>query len=69
MRINVKGQELWLDWEAWKAQDEFMKKKEKEYWDYHFSGQRTLDLFGVEGAKRILEEQDKRDEELRNGMA
>jgi hypothetical protein len=60
--IKVNGQELVYYPEVAKAQAEYIAKKEKEYWEYCLSGQRTLDLFGEEGAKRVLEEQRKREE-------
>jgi hypothetical protein len=63
VKIETSKGNLWLDFDRWKKESEFLEKKEKEYWDYVFSGQRDIDIFGVEGAKRMLEEQDKRDRE------
>lgn len=59
MEIEVNRQKLWFDFEAYKAEREFTKNLEQELWNYHFSGQRTIDLFGEEEAKIILEEQRK----------
>lgn len=61
VEIEVDGKKLWFDWDEYVAQKEFMEQKEREYWEYVFSGQRTKDLFG-EGAKDILDEQ-RREEE------
>lgn len=61
VEIEVNGQKLWLDWDTFRQEQEFMRKKEEEYWEYHFSGQRTIDMFGVEGAKRVLERQHRDD--------
>lgn len=58
------NQKLWLDFNEFKAQQTWYEKQEKEYWDYHFSGQRTIDMFGVEGAKRVLEIQHREDMKL-----
>ena len=63
MKINIQGKELWFDEDAWKAEKAFQEKLEQEYWKYCFSGQRTIDMFGVEGAKEVLEEQRKREED------
>lgn len=62
MKIQIGNNTLWVDVEQWKAQEEFSKEQERQYWNYVFSGQRTLDMFGEEGAKRVLEEQRLRDE-------
>lgn len=61
MKIYIEGTNLWYDSEEDLKQREFYQQKEKEYWEYHFSGQRTIDLFGVEGAKLVLEHQARRD--------
>ena len=55
--FEINGQKMRLDFELWQAQTEFMKKKEDEYKEYCLSGQRTIDLFGVEGAKEVLRKQ------------
>lgn len=61
MEIEVNGEKLWLDFDAYEREKRFMRKKEEELWEYHFSGQRTLDLFGQEGAKAVLARQDRED--------
>ena len=61
IKLKTSKGNLWLDFDAWKKQEEFIEKKEQEYWEYVFSGQRDLDLFGEEGVKRILAKQDKED--------
>lgn len=62
--MKVQVGECWYDTDEDKAQREFIKQREKEVWDWHFSGQRTIDLFGIEGAKRILEIQARGDRKL-----
>lgn len=62
--VNIEGTNLWYDPEEYRESVEFLKQKEKEYWDWHFSGQRTIDMFGAEGAKRVLETQARRDKKL-----
>lgn len=64
MKIETPKGVMLLDWERYLAEKAFFEQKEKEYWDYHFSGQRTIDLFGVEGAKRVLARQDREDAKL-----
>lgn len=61
VELTIDGKKYWFDFDEYKASEEYREQKEKEYWAYHFSGQRTIDMFGIEGAKRVLEEQDKRD--------
>lgn len=61
MNLEVNGEKFTIDWELYKREKEWMEQKEKEYWDYHFSYQRTIDMFGVEGAKKVLERQHKDD--------
>ncbi len=59
--LEVNGEKYWFDFKEYQAHREWLKKKEDEYWEYHFSGQRTIDMFGVEGAKRVLEDQHRRE--------
>lgn len=61
MKIEVGGQTYTINFEDFKAQQEFYRQKEKELLDWIFSGQRTIDLFGVEGAKRVLARQGRED--------
>lgn len=64
MKIHIQGTNLWYDSEEALKQREFYQQKEKEYWGWCFSGQRTIDLFGVEGARRILEIQAREERKL-----
>lgn len=64
LKLKTSKGNLWLDFETWKKHEEFLNKEEKNYWDYVFSGQRDLDLFGEEGIKEILKKQDKEDRGL-----
>jgi hypothetical protein len=61
LELEVNGQKLWLDFEAFKREQEFIKQKENEWWEWRTSGQSTIDMFGAEGAKRVLEDQHRRD--------
>lgn len=65
MKIKTPSGDLWLDWDRYTREQNWFKQKEKEYWDYHFSGQRTIDMFGEEGAKLVLARQDREDAKLR----
>lgn len=62
LKIKLPRGTYWFDINECKAQAKFIEEKEKEYWNYCLSGQRTIDIFGIEGAKRVLEEQRKRDQ-------
>lgn len=64
LKIQTSQGTLTLNWDEYNQQQVWFKKKEEEYWDYHFSGQRTIDLFGVEGAKLVLARQDREDARL-----
>lgn len=61
---KLKESSIIFDFELYQKMAEYDRKKEEEYWKYVLSGQRTIDLFGEEGAKIVLEEQSKRDREL-----
>lgn len=61
MEIEVNGQKLWMDFDAWKKEKEWMEQKEKEYVEYWLSGQRDINIFGEEGVKEILRKQDLED--------
>lgn len=64
-KIDFNGQTLWLDWDRYIVEKNWIDKKEEEYWDYCFSGQRTIDLFGVEGAKEVVARQYREEERER----
>ncbi len=64
-KIKIPGTDSWYDHEEYVQQQEFFKQKEKEYWEYHFSGQRTVDTFGIEGARIVLARQSREDNKLR----
>lgn len=38
MKLNVQGEEAWMDFELWKKQEEFMKEQERKYWDWIANG-------------------------------
>lgn len=67
LEFEINGQKVWIDWDTYQAQKKWLEEQERKYWEYHFSGQRTVDIFGVEGAKEILRLQDEEDERLRRG--
>jgi len=62
------GQVIWYDPEKDKEEKAFYDQKERELYHWIFSGQRTIDMFGKEGAKLVLEEQDKLEREQHNKL-
>lgn len=58
------GKETWINWDDYQKEKIWREEQERKYWEYHFSGQRTIDMFGVEGAKWVLARQDREDRRL-----
>lgn len=63
VQMVINGEVAWFDFDEYTRHQKFLEDREKEYWRWILSGKRTLEMFGEEGAKRVLEEQRKRDEQ------